>query len=84
MSENVAMLEAQVERITREKNSLVNQLEESQHQLASHEMEMNKVGTLLLPHCCDLKEVFFLFVSPFSSVLVKYVITNANSSEDST
>lgn len=47
MSENVAMLEAQVERITREKNSLVNQLEESQHQLASHEMEMNKVGTLL-------------------------------------
>uniref|UniRef100_A0A8D0FZI2 Serologically defined colon cancer antigen 8 n=1 Tax=Strix occidentalis caurina TaxID=311401 RepID=A0A8D0FZI2_STROC len=43
MSENVAMLEAQVERITREKNSLVNQLEESQHQLASHEVEMNKV-----------------------------------------
>uniref|UniRef100_A0A8B9N0L3 Serologically defined colon cancer antigen 8 n=1 Tax=Accipiter nisus TaxID=211598 RepID=A0A8B9N0L3_9AVES len=43
MSENVAMLEAQVERITRENNSLVNQLEESQHQLASHEMEMNKV-----------------------------------------
>ncbi|KFQ16847.1 Serologically defined colon cancer antigen 8, partial [Merops nubicus] len=42
-SENVAKLEAQVERITREKNSLVNQLEESQHQLASHEMEMNKV-----------------------------------------
>lgn len=43
-SENVAMLEAQVERITREKNSLANQLEESQHQLASHETEMNKVG----------------------------------------
>ncbi|XP_010137112.1 PREDICTED: serologically defined colon cancer antigen 8, partial [Buceros rhinoceros silvestris] len=43
MSENVAMLEAQVERITREKNSVVNQLEESQHQLASREMEMNKV-----------------------------------------
>ncbi|KAM6407279.1 serologically defined colon cancer antigen 8 isoform 2-T3 [Pluvialis apricaria] len=42
MSENVAMLEAQVERITREKNSLINQLEESQHQLASHEMEINK------------------------------------------
>ncbi|XP_064301868.1 serologically defined colon cancer antigen 8 isoform X2 [Phalacrocorax carbo] len=42
MSENVAMLEAQVERITREKNSLVNQLEESQHQLASHDLEMNK------------------------------------------
>ncbi|XP_010705139.1 serologically defined colon cancer antigen 8 homolog isoform X2 [Meleagris gallopavo] len=45
MSENVAMLEAQVERVTREKNSLVNQLEESQHQLASHEMEMNKAST---------------------------------------
>ncbi|NWR61346.1 SDCG8 protein, partial [Bucorvus abyssinicus] len=43
MSENVAVLEAQVERITREKNSVVNQLEESQHQLASLEMEMNKV-----------------------------------------
>ncbi|XP_075002655.1 serologically defined colon cancer antigen 8 isoform X5 [Calonectris borealis] len=43
MSENVAMLEAQVERITREKNSVVNQLEASQHQFASHEMEMNKV-----------------------------------------
>ncbi|NWH63660.1 SDCG8 protein, partial [Geococcyx californianus] len=43
MSENVAVLEAQVKRITREKNSLSNQLEESQHQLASHEMEMNKV-----------------------------------------
>ncbi|NXE22310.1 SDCG8 protein, partial [Ardeotis kori] len=43
MSENVAILEAQVERITREKSSLVNQLEESQHQLTSHEMEMNKV-----------------------------------------
>ncbi|XP_065689556.2 serologically defined colon cancer antigen 8 isoform X4 [Patagioenas fasciata] len=42
MSENVAMLEAQVERITREKKSLVNQLEESQRQLESHEMEMNK------------------------------------------
>ncbi|XP_061847047.1 serologically defined colon cancer antigen 8 isoform X2 [Colius striatus] len=42
-SENVAMLEAQVERIIREKSSLVNQLEESQHQLASREMEMNKV-----------------------------------------
>ncbi|XP_064913950.1 serologically defined colon cancer antigen 8 isoform X3 [Columba livia] len=42
MSENVAMLEAQVERITREKKSLVNQLEESQRQLESHEMEMSK------------------------------------------
>ncbi|OXB80319.1 UNVERIFIED_CONTAM: hypothetical protein H355_013717 [Colinus virginianus] len=43
MSENVAMLDAQVERITREKNSLVSQLEESQRKLASYEMEMNKV-----------------------------------------
>ncbi|KAM9561927.1 serologically defined colon cancer antigen 8 isoform 2-T2 [Guaruba guarouba] len=42
MSENVAMLEAKVERITREKNSLANQLEESQHQLVSHETEMDK------------------------------------------
>uniref|UniRef100_A0A672VCT2 Serologically defined colon cancer antigen 8 n=1 Tax=Strigops habroptila TaxID=2489341 RepID=A0A672VCT2_STRHB len=42
ISENVAMLEAKVERITREKNSLANQLEESQHQLVSHETEMNK------------------------------------------
>lgn len=47
LSEEVAVLEAQVERITREKNSLVNQLEESQHQLASHEMEMNKVSTFI-------------------------------------
>ncbi|XP_065536232.1 serologically defined colon cancer antigen 8 isoform X3 [Lathamus discolor] len=43
MSENVAMVEAKVERIAREKNSLANQLEESQHQLVSHETEMNKV-----------------------------------------
>ncbi|KAM9017913.1 serologically defined colon cancer antigen 8 isoform 2-T2 [Ara ararauna] len=42
MSENVAMLEAKVERITREKNSLANQLEESQHQLVSHETDMDK------------------------------------------
>lgn len=47
MSENVAMLEAQVERTTREKNSLLNKLEESQHQLAFHEMEMNKVGIFI-------------------------------------
>lgn len=70
MSENVAMLEAQVERITREKNSLVNQLEESQHQLASHEMEMNKVGTLLYLVGVTWKMRVF-FVSPFFSVLVK-------------
>lgn len=47
LSKDVAALEAQVERITREKNSLVNQLEESQCQLASHEMEMNKVSTFI-------------------------------------
>ncbi|XP_005530672.1 PREDICTED: serologically defined colon cancer antigen 8 isoform X1 [Pseudopodoces humilis] len=43
LSKDVAVLEAQLERITREKNSLVSRLEESQCQLASHEMEMNKV-----------------------------------------
>ncbi|XP_051472170.1 serologically defined colon cancer antigen 8 isoform X1 [Apus apus] len=43
VSEKVAMSEAQIGRITREKNSLLNQLEESQQQLASHETEMNKV-----------------------------------------
>uniref|UniRef100_A0A8C6YVY7 SHH signaling and ciliosis regulator SDCCAG8 n=1 Tax=Nothoprocta perdicaria TaxID=30464 RepID=A0A8C6YVY7_NOTPE len=43
MSENVATLESQVERITREKNSLANQLEETQHQFSSREMEINKV-----------------------------------------
>ncbi|NXM44819.1 SDCG8 protein, partial [Gymnorhina tibicen] len=43
LSKDVAVWEARAERITREKNSLANQLEESQHQLASHEMEMNKV-----------------------------------------
>lgn len=47
LSKDVAALEAQVERITREKNSLVSQLEESQCQLASHEMEMNKVSTFI-------------------------------------
>lgn len=78
LSEHVAMLEAQVERITREKNSLVNQLEESQHQLASHEMEMNKVGTFIMhielsfPYFCDLKHGKF-FVSAFSSPLVRNV-----------
>ncbi|RLW07118.1 hypothetical protein DV515_00004322 [Chloebia gouldiae] len=43
LTNDVAVLEAQIERITREKNSLVNHLKESQCQLASHEMEMNKV-----------------------------------------
>ncbi|XP_048341105.1 serologically defined colon cancer antigen 8 isoform X3 [Sphaerodactylus townsendi] len=43
LSQNVATLEAQVDRITREKISLANQLEEAQNQNASHELEMNKV-----------------------------------------
>lgn len=50
LSTDVAVLEAQIERITREKNSLANQLEESQRQLASHEMEMNKVSTFIKEH----------------------------------
>lgn len=47
LSKDVAVLEAQVERLTREKNSLVSELEESQGQLASHEMEMNKVSAFI-------------------------------------
>ncbi|XP_044275479.1 serologically defined colon cancer antigen 8 isoform X8 [Varanus komodoensis] len=43
LSQNVASLEAQVDRITREKISLANQLEEAQNQNASHDMEINKV-----------------------------------------
>ncbi|KAH0622531.1 hypothetical protein JD844_024918 [Phrynosoma platyrhinos] len=43
LSENVASLEAQVDRITREKITLASQLEEAQNQNASHEMEINKV-----------------------------------------
>lgn len=50
LSKDVAVLEAQIERITREKNSLASQLEESQCQLASHEMEMNKVSTFIKEH----------------------------------
>ncbi|KAF7254168.1 Serologically defined colon cancer antigen 8 [Varanus komodoensis] len=42
LSQNVASLEAQVDRITREKISLANQLEEAQNQNASHDMEINK------------------------------------------
>ncbi|XP_038252306.1 serologically defined colon cancer antigen 8 isoform X4 [Dermochelys coriacea] len=42
LSQNVATLEARLERITREKNSIANQLEEAQNQLASQEMEVNK------------------------------------------
>ncbi|XP_061482095.1 serologically defined colon cancer antigen 8 [Rhineura floridana] len=43
LSQNVASLEAQVDRITREKISLANQLEEVQKRNASHDMEINKV-----------------------------------------
>lgn len=43
LSQNVASLEAQVDRITRDKTSLASQLEEAQNQNASHEMEINKV-----------------------------------------
>ncbi|KAM6467702.1 serologically defined colon cancer antigen 8 isoform 3-T4 [Liasis olivaceus] len=43
LSQNVAGLETQIDRITREKISLTNQLEEAQNQHASREMEINKV-----------------------------------------
>uniref|UniRef100_A0A8D0BMC6 Serologically defined colon cancer antigen 8 n=1 Tax=Salvator merianae TaxID=96440 RepID=A0A8D0BMC6_SALMN len=43
LSQNVATLEAQVDRITREKVSLAKQLEEAQNQKASYDMEINKV-----------------------------------------
>uniref|UniRef100_A0A7M4G044 SHH signaling and ciliosis regulator SDCCAG8 n=1 Tax=Crocodylus porosus TaxID=8502 RepID=A0A7M4G044_CROPO len=42
LSQNVATHEAQLERITREKNSIANQLEEAQNQFTSREMEINK------------------------------------------
>ncbi|XP_048699675.1 serologically defined colon cancer antigen 8 isoform X4 [Caretta caretta] len=42
LSQNVATLEARLEKITREKNSIANQLEEAQNQLTSQEMEVNK------------------------------------------
>nr|XP_054104354.1 serologically defined colon cancer antigen 8 isoform X7 [Callithrix jacchus] len=43
LSQNIAQLEAQVEKITKEKISAVNQLEEIQGQLASREMDVTKV-----------------------------------------
>ncbi|XP_039222398.1 serologically defined colon cancer antigen 8 isoform X1 [Crotalus tigris] len=43
LSQNVAGLESQIDRITREKLSLTNQLEEAQNHRASREMEINKV-----------------------------------------
>ncbi|KAF6073666.1 SHH signaling and ciliogenesis regulator SDCCAG8 [Phyllostomus discolor] len=43
LSQNIAQLEAQVEKLTREKVLAVNQLEEIQNQLASREMDATKV-----------------------------------------
>ncbi|XP_037678150.1 serologically defined colon cancer antigen 8 isoform X2 [Choloepus didactylus] len=43
LSQNIAQLEAQVEKVTREKISAVNQLEEIQNQLASREMDVTTV-----------------------------------------
>nr|XP_027784475.1 serologically defined colon cancer antigen 8 isoform X2 [Marmota flaviventris] len=43
LSQNIAQLEAQVEKITREKISAINQLEEIQTQFASQEMDATKV-----------------------------------------
>ncbi|XP_066473574.1 serologically defined colon cancer antigen 8 isoform X3 [Tiliqua scincoides] len=43
LSQNLATLETQVDRITREKISLANQLEEAQNQNASQDIEINKV-----------------------------------------
>ncbi|XP_055464668.1 serologically defined colon cancer antigen 8 isoform X1 [Psammomys obesus] len=43
LSQNIAKLEAQVEKVTREKISAVSQLEEIQNQLASQEVDVTKV-----------------------------------------
>uniref|UniRef100_A0A673TB11 Serologically defined colon cancer antigen 8 n=1 Tax=Suricata suricatta TaxID=37032 RepID=A0A673TB11_SURSU len=43
LSQNIAQLEVQVEKATREKISAINQLEEIQNQLASKEMDVTKV-----------------------------------------
>lgn len=48
LSQNIAQLEAQVEKLTREKVSAVNQLEEIQKQLASQEMDATKVQRKIL------------------------------------
>lgn len=45
LSQNIAKLEAEIEKITREKTSAVSQLEEVQNQLASQEMDVTKVRT---------------------------------------
>ncbi|XP_038616948.1 serologically defined colon cancer antigen 8 isoform X3 [Tachyglossus aculeatus] len=41
--QNVAQLEAQVERLTREKKAVTSQLEEAQNQLVSHDRDITKV-----------------------------------------
>uniref|UniRef100_A0A803T9I7 Serologically defined colon cancer antigen 8 n=1 Tax=Anolis carolinensis TaxID=28377 RepID=A0A803T9I7_ANOCA len=43
LSQNVAGLEVQIDRVTREKISLASQLEDAQNQNASHDIEINKV-----------------------------------------
>ncbi|MBZ3885054.1 Serologically defined colon cancer antigen 8, partial [Sciurus carolinensis] len=43
LSQNIAQLEAQLEKVTREKISAINQLEEIQTQFASQEMDVTKV-----------------------------------------
>ncbi|XP_035952886.2 serologically defined colon cancer antigen 8 isoform X2 [Halichoerus grypus] len=43
LSQNIAQLEAQVEKVTREKILAINQLEEVQNQLTSKEMDVTKV-----------------------------------------
>lgn len=43
LCQNVAQLESQVEKVTREKISAINKLEEVQNQLASQEMDITKV-----------------------------------------
>ncbi|XP_060686804.1 serologically defined colon cancer antigen 8 homolog isoform X2 [Hemiscyllium ocellatum] len=42
LSENVACLEGQLQRLVRERDSACNQLEEAQNKLINHEMEINK------------------------------------------
>lgn len=48
LSQNIAQLEAEVEKVTREKISAVHQLEEIQNQLASREMDVTKVQREIL------------------------------------
>ncbi|XP_043861312.1 LOW QUALITY PROTEIN: serologically defined colon cancer antigen 8 [Dromiciops gliroides] len=43
LSQNMAQLEAQVEKVTREKLSISNQLEEAQKQLACHDVDLTEV-----------------------------------------